>query len=169
MKKSPKLPRRIKPSVIKQLLASRMPVAKKLDLPSIGKLRVSSFNKNPYTQERSNLPIAVVKKMIKVQALARRFIVRVRFLKYVRVFHAALIIQAAWRGYSTRKLLGLNKRKKCPDCSRILNIVLPDIRSLRLELDHFAQKHEELANVVAKYEQAFRYLFEQVAKLQKNN
>ena len=47
-------------------------------------------------------------------------------------------------------------------------MVLPDIRSLRLELSHLSEKHDELTNVVAKYEQAFRYLFEQVAKLQKN-
>ena len=47
-------------------------------------------------------------------------------------------------------------------------MVLPDIRNLRLELDHMSQKHEELVKIVSKYEQAFRYLFEQVAKLQKN-
>ena len=46
-------------------------------------------------------------------------------------------------------------------------MVLPDIRNLRLELDHMSQKHEELVKIVSKYEQAFRYLFEQVAKLQK--
>lgn len=168
MKKSSKLQRRIKPSIIKQLLSPRVPISKKLDLPSLQKLAVSTYKKNPYVQDRSNLPISMVKKVIKLQALGRRFIVRIRFLRYVRVFHAALIIQSAWRGYSTRKILGLYKRKKCPDCSRILSMVLPDIRSLRLELDHFAQKHEELVGVVAKYEQAFRYLFEQVAKLQKS-
>jgi IQ calmodulin-binding motif len=165
MKKNSKLQRRIKPSIVKQLLTPRIPVAKKLDLPSIYKIKVSTFNKNPYIQERSNLPLAVIKKVIKVQALGRRFIVRLRFLKYVKVFHSALIIQSAWRGYSTRKLLGLYKRKKCPDCQRILSMVMPDIRSLRLEMSQIAQKHEELANIVSKYEQAFRYLFDQLAKL----
>jgi hypothetical protein len=159
--------RRIKPSVVKQLLTPRVPVAKKLDLPSLHKIRVSTYTGNPYLQERSNLPGVVIRRVIKLQALSRRFLVRVRFLKYVRVFHAALIIQAAWKGYSTRKALGFYKRKKCPDCNRILNMLLPDLRSLRLELHHISVKHEELASVVAKYEQAFRYLFEQVAKLQK--
>jgi uncharacterized protein (DUF2252 family) len=159
--------RRIKPAMVKQLLTPRIPAAKKLDLPSISRIKVSTFTKNPFVQERSNLPLIVIKKVIKVQALARRFLVRVRFLKYVKVFHAALIIQSAWRGYSTRKVMGFYKRKKCPDCNRILNMVLPDLRSLRLELHHISQKQEELATVVAKYEQAFRYLFEQVAKLQR--
>ena len=167
MKKA-KVLRRIKPIMVKQLLTPRIPAAKKLDLPSLHKIKVSTYNKNPFIQERSNLPISVIKSLIKVQALARRFIVRLRFLKYVKVFHSALIIQSAWRGYSTRKLLGLNKKKKCPDCSKILKMVLPDIRKLRLELDHMSQKHEELVKIVSKYEQAFRYLFEQVAKLQKN-
>lgn len=159
--------RRIKPSMVKQLLTPRVPVAKKLDLPSINRIRVSSYNKNPYIQERSNLPVSVIKKVIKVQALGRRFLVRLRFLKYVKVFHAALIIQSAWRGYSTRKVLGFYKRKKCPDCNRILNMILPDLRSLRLELHHISQKQEELTAVVAKYEQAFRYLFDQIAEIKK--
>lgn len=169
MRKTQNPRRRIKSSVVKQLLNPRVPVAKKLDLPSINKIRVSTYAKNPYIQERSNLPRSAIAKVINVQALARRFLVRVRFLKYVKVFHAALIIQSAWRGYSTRKLLGFYKRKKCPDCNRILNMLLPDLRSLRLELHHISQKHEELAIIVSKYEQAFRYLFDQVAKLQKSN
>ena len=95
MKRSSKFPRRIKPSIVKQLLSPRISVVKKLDLPTIYKIKVSTFNKNPYIQERSNLPTSVIKQVIKVQALSRRFLVRLRFLRYVRVFHAALIIQSA--------------------------------------------------------------------------
>ncbi|CAG9333347.1 unnamed protein product [Blepharisma stoltei] len=153
--------------LVKQLLSPRQQPKVKFNIPSLKNIGVSSYiPKNIMKQERSNLPADVLKRIIRVQALARRYLVRCRFVKYAIYYHSVLLIQSVWRGYRTRKRLRLMKKKPCPDCKKVLNMILPELRSIRMEIDHIADQQQELLALNQKYEKAFRYLFEQVAKLQ---
>lgn len=81
--------------IVKQLLSPRQQPKVTYKIPSLKVIAVSSFiPKNILKQERSNLPIDVLKKIIRLQALARRFLVRCRFLKFVIYYHSVLLIQA---------------------------------------------------------------------------
>lgn len=93
------------------------------------------------------------------------YIVRYRFLKYLRFLTAAISIQSCYRGYKVRKSISFVKKKRCPDCSAILNALVPEIRALKLEVYEIVKQQKKSQELNEKYEKAFRYLFEQVGQL----
>ena len=136
--------------------------------PTLLSLRVSSNRHAPKAQQPP-LHASVFRALVRIQSLVRMFLVRCRFVKYLRFYIAALTIQSVYRGYQVRKTLSFKKPKRCPDSLLVVNAVLPEIRALRLELYEIARQQRDLQELSAKYEKAFRYLFEQVGKVTKSD
>jgi hypothetical protein len=119
--------------------------------------------------DRSSLPILPTQKIIKIQSLIRRFLTRCRFLHYLSSISAAIKIQSCWRGYMVRRKLNPLSayNTKCPDCRRVVEYLLPEIKSLKQEMRSFIEEQRNLSATSSKHEKALRYLFDQVAGLQK--
>lgn len=139
-------------------------------ISDIHQISLPPFNfKSSKKVDRSSLPILPAQKIIKIQSLIRRFLTRCRFLRYLSSVSAAIQIQSCWRGYLVRRKLNPLSayNTKCPDCRRVVEYLLPEIKSLKQEMRSFIEEQRNLSTTSSKHEKALRYLFDQVAGLQK--
>jgi predicted RNase H-like nuclease (RuvC/YqgF family) len=67
-------------------------------------------------------------------------------------------IQAVYRGYRVRKKLKFKRSRKSQG----------DLKTLTKQMEAMAEENKDLRNTVTKHEKALRYLFEQVASLQRS-
>ncbi len=108
--------------------------------------------------ERAAMPVNQLKAVVAIQALCRKFIVRCRYIRFRRLLRSAVIIQAVYRGYRVRKKLKFKRSRKSQG----------DLKTLAKQMEAMAEENKDLRNTVTKHEKALRYLFEQVASLQRS-
>jgi hypothetical protein len=108
--------------------------------------------------ERAAMPVNQLKAVVAIQALCRKFIVRCRYIRFRRLLRSAVTIQAVYRGYRVRKKLKFKRSRKSQG----------DLKTLTKQMEAMAEENKDLRNTVTKHEKALRYLFEQVASLQRS-
>lgn len=135
---------------------SLLPRRKYLTRPEY--LGTSRIDLKKIKAERAAMPVNQLKAVVAIQALCRKFIVRCRYLRYRRLLRSAITIQSVYRGYRVRKKSKVRRSRKSQG----------DVKTLVKQVEALTEDNKDLRNTVTKHEKALRYLFEQVASLQRS-